>query len=110
MHNQDNQTITGHRERTILSFRDRLIVYGGVFLIIAMAWAYMLYMGWAMDNMHLVDMWMPPNAGNHPWSAYDFFMLFIMWLVMMVAGVFGIDSGGSGWCCQWLVCVWNCFW
>lgn len=31
MHNQDNQTITGHRERTILSFRDRLIVYGGVF-------------------------------------------------------------------------------
>ena len=78
MHNQDNQTITGHRERTILSFRDRLIVYGGVFLIIAMAWAYMLYMGWAMDNMHLVDMWMPPNAGNHPWSAYDFFMLFII--------------------------------
>ena len=85
MHNQDNQTITGHRERTILSFRDRLIVYGGVFLIIVMAWAYMLYMGWAMDNMHLVDMWMPPNAGNHPWSAYDFFMLFIMWLVMMIA-------------------------
>ena len=85
MQNQDNKTTMRPKETTLLSLRDRLIVYGGVLLIIAIAWAYMLHVGRAMDNMHLVDMWMPPNAGSHSWSTYDFLMLFIMWLVMMVA-------------------------
>ena len=85
MQNQDSQTISRTKGGMILSLRERWVVYGGVFLIIAIAWAYMLYMVWAMDNMHLVDMWMPPKAGSHSWGVYDFLMLFIMWFVMMIA-------------------------
>ena len=48
-------------------------------------WGYMLYMAWAMENMHLVDMWMPPWSSVRAWDAYDFVMLFIMWLLMMIA-------------------------
>ena len=85
MLNQDNQIISTPKEKIVLSLRDRLIVYGGVFLIIVTAWSYMLYMGWAMNNMHLVDMWMPPNTGSESWHIYDFYMLFVMWFVMMMA-------------------------
>ena len=49
------------------------------------AWGYMWYMAWAMGNMHLVDMWMPPQAGVREWIVYDFMMLFMMWIVMMLA-------------------------
>ena len=57
-----------------------------VIALLAMsAWGYMVYMAWAMENMHRVDMWMPPRGGMRAWVAYDFFMLFSMWLVMMVA-------------------------
>lgn len=38
-----------------------------------------------MENMHLVDMRMPPQAGSRPWGPYDFWMLFGMWTVMMVS-------------------------
>ena len=68
-----------------LSSRDRWIVYAGVFFVSAIGWAYMAYMAWAMENMHLVDMWMPPRGGARPWTGYDFWMLFAMWAVMMVA-------------------------
>ena len=54
-------------------------------LLATSAWGYMVYMAWAMDNMHLVDMWMPPRGDMRAWLAYDFFMLFSMWLIMMVA-------------------------
>ena len=37
MQNQDHQTITRPKEIPLLSLRDRLIVYGGVLLIIAIA-------------------------------------------------------------------------
>ena len=85
MSNQDNKTTTLPAMPPQLSLRDRIIVYGGVFLVSAMGWAYMFYMGWAMENMHLVDMWMPPQGGTRSWGLHDFWMLFIMWAVMMVA-------------------------
>lgn len=65
--------------------RDHWIVYAGVMVLFLFAWAYMAYMGWAMQNMHLVEMWMPPRAGTSAWTLYDFWMLFFMWAVMMVA-------------------------
>ena len=68
-----------------LSLKDKGIVVSGLFIVAAVGWAYMFYMAWAMQNMHLVDMWMPPQGSTRPWSSYDFFMLFLMWLVMMVA-------------------------
>ncbi|MGI9228081.1 MAG: DUF2182 domain-containing protein, partial [Gammaproteobacteria bacterium] len=46
---------------------------------------YMFYMAWAMENMHLVNMWMPPRGGTRPWTGFDFFMLFLMWFTMMIA-------------------------
>ena len=85
MLNQANQTTTIPSVSSQLSLRDRMIVYGGVFLVGAMGWVYMFYMGWAMENMHLVDMWMPPQGGTRSWGWYDFWMLFSMWAVMMVA-------------------------
>ena len=48
-------------------------------------WIYLVYMAWAMQNMDLVEMWMPPYAGIRSWQAGDFFMLFSMWVLMMAA-------------------------
>ena len=68
-----------------LSPEDRKVIISGLFIVAAIGWVYMFYLAWAMDNMHLVDMWMPPRGGTRSWTAWDLFMLFIMWLTMMVA-------------------------
>ena len=68
-----------------LSPEDRKVIISGLFIVAAIGWVYMFYLAWAMENMHLVDMWMPPNGGARSWTAWDYFMLFIMWLSMMVA-------------------------
>lgn len=65
--------------------RDYLIVYTAMLLVCFAAWSYMGYMGWAMQHMDVIDMWMPPRAGTRSWQLYDFFMLFVMWAVMMIA-------------------------
>ena len=65
--------------------RDHWIVYSGVLLLFLFGWSYMGYMGWAMQNMDIVEMWMPPRAGTAAWTLYDFWMLFLMWAVMMIA-------------------------
>ena len=65
--------------------RDHLIVYAGLMVLFVISWSYMAYMGWAMQNMHLVEMWMPPRANARPWQLYDFWMLIAMWAVMMIA-------------------------
>ncbi len=67
-----------------LGSREYLIVIGGLAGIALISWGYMLYMAWAMAHMDQVNMWMPPMASK-PWMAWDFFMLFVMWSVMMVA-------------------------
>ena len=74
------QTITNQ-----LSLKDKKIVLTGLFIVSAVGWLYMFYMAWAMENMHLVDMWMPPQGGTRSWTAFDFFMLFLMWFTMMIA-------------------------
>jgi len=68
-----------------LSFKDKKIVISGLFIVAAIGWVYMFYMAWAMNHMHIVDMWMPPRGGARPWTPFDFFMLFFMWLTMMIA-------------------------
>lgn len=67
-----------------LGAREYLIVGGGLAGIALVGWAYMVYMAWAMANMDQVSMWMPPVA-SVAWSAWDYFMLFVMWATMMVA-------------------------
>ena len=68
-----------------LSLEDKQIVIGGIFFVSAMGWMYLFYMAWAMENMHLVDMWMPPSDTDFTWKTWDFFMLFMMWMTMMLA-------------------------
>ena len=86
--------------------KDRIIVYLGIILILAVSWGYIIGMGWhmgtlpfgtepmKMDGSMNMDMnnksllesvltWMPPMSGI--WSFSDFFLLFIMWAVMMIA-------------------------
>jgi len=65
--------------------RDHWIVYSAMLIVCLLAWLYMAYMGWAMQHMDVVDMWMPPRAGGSAWQLYDFWMLFAMWAVMMIA-------------------------
>jgi predicted metal-binding membrane protein len=85
MLNQNNSSTATAIQTGPLSLRDKVIIYGGVFLVSLVGWVYMFYMGWAMENMDLVDMWMPPMGGTRAWDVYDFWMLFVMWAVMMVA-------------------------
>ena len=63
----------------------RAAVFAMIAALATAGWGYMVYMAWAMDHMHLVDMWMPPHPGVRVWVAYDFLMLFVMWLLMMIA-------------------------
>ena len=67
-----------------LSVKEYLIVGSGLTGIALIGWAYMGYHAWAMANMDKVDMWMPP-MGSSPWAGWDFFMLFAMWAIMMIA-------------------------
>jgi predicted metal-binding membrane protein len=63
--------------------RDRTVVIVGLAGIIALAWAYMLYLAWNMRNMEMgMEMAMP---NMQLWGKADFLFMFIMWSVMMVA-------------------------
>lgn len=62
--------------------RDRAFVVSGIACIAAIAWAYMLYLGWGMDNSMGMEMAMPRTQG---WGTVDFVLMFVMWAVMMVA-------------------------
>ena len=63
--------------------RDRAVVMVGLSGVIALAWAYMFYLEWRMTN---IDMGMEMAMPNMQiWGIADFFFMFIMWAVMMVA-------------------------
>jgi len=62
----------------------RLAVLLGLGAMIALAWAYLLYMGWGMANMDIgMDMALMPRMTD--WEAVDLLLVFLMWAVMMVA-------------------------
>ena len=56
--------------------RDRVVVAGGLVVVVALAWAYLI------GNTRAV-----PGIGGAlaPWAAADFIAMFVMWAVMMVA-------------------------
>jgi predicted metal-binding membrane protein len=58
------------------------ILTGGLFLLFASSWAWLIYQCWAMQHMDIVAMAMPSTG---PWSANDLGLIFIMWAVMMIA-------------------------
>lgn len=65
---------------TVLA-RDRAIVLGGLIVIAALSWAYMVYLAWRMPDMA------PQMAAvqSQAWTLVDLALLFVMWAVMMVA-------------------------
>lgn len=63
--------------------RDRTIVLLGLGLLTVLSWLYMFHLAGKMEGMDMgMEMAMPQMQ---PWSAMDFFLMFIMWCVMMVA-------------------------
>ena len=67
---------------------ERWTLIGAVTAVAASGWAWMLHMDWTMRDMMQGGpsiAWMPPPAGTGGWSGYDFWMLFAMWAIMMVA-------------------------
>ncbi len=67
---------------------ERWTLIGAVTAVAASGWAWMLHMDWTMRDMMQGGpsvAWMPPTAGAGGWSGYDFWMLFAMWAIMMVA-------------------------
>jgi predicted metal-binding membrane protein len=64
--------------------RDRGIVLLGLAGIVALSWAYLLYMDWGMRHMDIgVQMIIMPAMQN--WTAWDLILVFLMWAIMMVA-------------------------
>ena len=61
--------------------RDRAVVLAGLFGIIVLSWAYLVYLALQMGRMN-VEMAMPRLE---EWGIFDLLALFMMWAVMMVA-------------------------
>ncbi|MFZ1752271.1 MAG: DUF2182 domain-containing protein [Caldilineaceae bacterium] len=63
--------------------RDRSVVVVGLVALIALSWAYMIYLAWGMGEIEMgMEMAMP---GMQVWGITDFIFMFLMWAVMMVA-------------------------
>jgi predicted metal-binding membrane protein len=72
--------------------RDRWIVGGAILIIVALAWAYVLWLANDMDmgGMDMTGFRMIPAGigimlpADEPWHAIEFGYVFLMWAVMMV--------------------------
>jgi predicted metal-binding membrane protein len=64
--------------------RDRLIIICGLFIITLLSWLYVIYLYNQMVNMDMDALFfaMPMTP---VWTATDFILLFLMWVVMMIA-------------------------
>jgi predicted metal-binding membrane protein len=60
----------------------RLLTLGLLALLVLAGWAWLVYEGWAMSHMDAVDMAMPSRGA---WTAFDLWLVFAMWAIMMVA-------------------------
>jgi predicted metal-binding membrane protein len=64
--------------------RDRAIVALGLAGVATLAWIYLAYMEWGMRHMD-VGMNMIIMPAMQHWTAWDLALVFLMWVVMMVA-------------------------
>jgi predicted metal-binding membrane protein len=72
--------------------RDRLVVAGALFVLAALAWAYVVWLAADMDmgGMDMGGSRMIPSGmgmmmpGFSPWSGIEFALVFAMWAVMMI--------------------------
>jgi len=68
--------------------RDRAVTLAALAGISALAWAYMLYLAWAMRSMDMSSMEMAMDQAMpqmQAWGATELFLTFVMWAIMMVA-------------------------
>jgi predicted metal-binding membrane protein len=70
--------------------RDRWVVLLGLVVVIALAWAYTIYLAWDMSRVP--DMPADMATGMQfampdlrPWGLTDFVFIFVMWVVMQIA-------------------------
>ena len=63
--------------------RNRLGLLLGLGSVVALAWGYLLYMGWGMEHMEVgVNMAIMPRMTQ--WGIIDLLLVLMMWVVMMV--------------------------
>jgi len=65
--------------------RDRLVVLGGLLLLIVLAWAYLIYLALTMGDMADMDGMGDVVLKMRPWSVVDGLLMFVMWAIMMIA-------------------------
>ncbi|MCS5573817.1 MAG: DUF2182 domain-containing protein [Pseudomonadales bacterium] len=70
--------------------RDRWVTISGIILLTVLSWAYLFGLAAGMDNMAMEGDLMSSVSGLmgpqlSTWSVRDFFFMFLMWSVMMVA-------------------------
>lgn len=78
------RTLSPQLARTVFA------IIGGLLLI---GWVYFSYMAWTADSsatgVHAAHshggLWSPPHGSDAVWTAFDFLMLFVMWVMMMLA-------------------------
>ena len=70
-----------------LPIPERVVLTLSLLAVTAGGWTWMLLMDWEMRQMMsggAISAWMPPGV-HGVWDSHDFWMLFVMWTVMMVA-------------------------
>ena len=88
---QDRQFMMGGTLEALLR-RDRLLVASALGVIAVLAWAYVLWLAADMDmgGMDMSGLRMVPAGigmmapAAAPWSALEFALVFVMWVVMMI--------------------------
>lgn len=60
--------------------RDRAIIISGLVVLSLVAWAYTGYLALTMESISQMEM-----AAMHSWELMDIGLLFVMWVVMMIA-------------------------
>ncbi len=64
--------------------RHRAVVAMGLAGIVALSWTYLIYMDWGMRHMD-VGMQMIIMPAMQHWTAWDLVLVFLMWVIMMLA-------------------------
>lgn len=68
----------------VARIRDGLLPMGGVGVVLAISWAYLVQMSWGMENMDATaGWWFMPRMSN--WDGADLALVFAMWAIMMAA-------------------------
>ncbi|KST65079.1 copper chaperone [Mastigocoleus testarum] len=65
--------------------RDRLVIMVGILGLVALSWAYIVYLALTMENTMAsmgTEVFMSQTS---PWGTIEFVLMFVMWTVMMVA-------------------------